>query len=217
VIGMAGIILFGIMVGGGATVVRSCSMASIALTADLIRREYNVTRALIFAGLLMLVFNPDILLHDPSFQLSFLATAGLLLFASPIEKRLTRVPERFGLRGILASTFATQIFVSPFILYTMGQISIIGVLANILVLPVVPLTMLFVFLTGLAGFISYTLSAVFGWLAHILLAYELTVVDFFAGIPFAALKIPPFSGWITAGFYIGLLSLYYYKTRNRED
>ena len=64
-IGGIGIALFGILVGGGATVVRSCVMASIALVASLMRRDDNVGRALVLAGLIMLIQNPLILLHDP--------------------------------------------------------------------------------------------------------------------------------------------------------
>ncbi len=201
VVGGIGIGLFGVMVGGGATVVRSCFMAGVALSADLIRRDYNVTRALIFAGLLMLIQNPMILLHDPSFQLSFLATLGLILLASPIEKRLGRIPDKFGMRGIVASTIATQIFVSPYILYMMGQISVIGMVVNILVLPIIPITMLVVFLTGATGFISLDMAQVFGWVAHLLLTYELHVVEWFARIPFASVTLPMFSGWWVVGFY----------------
>lgn len=200
-VGGVGIGLFGVMVGGGATVVRSCFMAGVALSADLIRRDYNVTRALIFAALVMLIQNPMILLHDPSFQLSFLATLGLILLASPIEKKLTKIPEAFGMRGIVASTIATQIFVSPYILYMMGSISIIGMIVNILVLPIIPITMLAVFLTGAGGFISIDLAHVFGWVAHILLTYELHMVEWFARVPFASVTLPMFSGWWVVAFY----------------
>lgn len=201
VVGGIGIALFGILVGGGATVVRSCFMAGVALSADLIRRDYNVVRALAFAACLMLIENPMILLHDPSFQLSFLATLGLILLASPIEKHLTFIPDKFGLRGIVAATVSTQIFVSPFILYMMGQLSIIGVVVNILVLPFIPVTMLAVFLTGASGFISALVSHVFGWGTHLLLAYELFMVEHFARLPFAAVYLPQFSGWWVVGFY----------------
>jgi competence protein ComEC len=200
-LGGIGIALFGVMVGGGATVVRSCLMAGIALSADLIRREYNVMRALIFAGLAMIVQNPMILLHDPSFQLSFLATIGLILLAGPIERHLRFVPKRFGLRGIVASTLATQVFVSPYILYMMGQFSVIGVVVNILVLPFVPMTMFFVFVAGVVGFISLSFAQVFGWIAYSLLSYELFVVRHFAQMPFASVHLPLFSGWLVVGFY----------------
>ncbi|MBU6426713.1 ComEC/Rec2 family competence protein [Patescibacteria group bacterium] len=199
--GAFGIILFGVMVGGGATVVRSCAMASVALFANLIRRDYNVPRALAFAALLMLIQNPMILLHDPSFQLSFLATLGLILLSGPIEKRIQFLPEVFGIRGTVAATFATQIFVSPYILYMMGQLSLIGVVVNILVLPLIPLTMLAVFLTGAAGFVLSPLGQLLGWFAHLLLSYELFMVEYFARLPFAAVFVPAFSFWWVVGFY----------------
>jgi len=218
VIGGIGMVLFCILVGGGATVIRSCFMASIGLIGNLIRRDYNVTRALIFAGLLMLIQNPTILLHDPSFQLSFLATLGLILLASPIERLLWFIPERFEMRGIFAATISTQIFVSPFILYMMGQLSLIGVFANVLVLPFIPVTMLAVFLTGASGFlspfISIYVSQFFGWIAHLLLNYELLIVENFVKIPFASVTFPQFSFWWVVGFYVvfavGYISLRFY-------
>ena len=216
VIGGVGMLLFGVLVGGGATVVRSCFMASIALVADVTRRSYNVLRALLFAALVMLIQNPTILLHDPSFQLSFLATLGLILLASPIEKRLSFIPDKFGMRGTVASTFATQIFVSPFILYMMGQLSIIGVVVNILVLPFIPLTMLAVFLTGALGFISIGVSQVFALGAHVLLAYELFMVQSFAKVPFASIHLPIFSGWFVVAFYVIFMTLYGWFAFRRE-
>ncbi|MCX6715751.1 MAG: ComEC/Rec2 family competence protein [Candidatus Taylorbacteria bacterium] len=211
VIGGIGIALFGVMVGGGATVVRSCFMASVALGADLIRRDYSVSRALAFAALLMLIQNPLILLHDPSFQLSFLATIGLILLAEPIQNRLTFIPEKFGIRDVVSASFATQIFVSPFILYMMGQISIIGVIVNIIILPFIPITMLVVFLTGAGGFIHPFLGMFFGWAAHILLSYELFIVEKFAQIPYAAVYLPPFSFWWVIGFYGIFLFIFIWK------
>lgn len=202
ILGGLGILAFGILVGGGATVVRSCIMAIIALIATLLRKDYNVGKALFIAAALMLIQNPLILLYDPSFQLSFLATLGLILLSSPIEKRLGFITEKFGIRGLFASTFATQIFVSPYILYMMGQLSIIGIVVNILVLPIIPATMLFVFLSGVSGFISYYISMVFGWISHFLLSYELSMVRFFANIPFASIEIPKFSFWIVIGIYL---------------
>ncbi len=206
--GALGIILFGILVGGGATVVRSCFMAGIALSADLARRDYSVHRALALAALVMVIQNPMIVLHDPSFQLSFLATAGLLLLAGPVERHLGFITERLGIRGIVASTIATQIFVSPFILYMMGQISLIGMVVNILVLPLIPATMLFVTLTGLVGMVSYAASLCFAWVSHIFLSYELFMVTHFARVPFAAAHMPAFSIWWVVGFYAAFAATY---------
>ncbi len=210
--GALGIVAFGILVGGGATVVRSCCMSSIALFADFLRRDYQVKRALFLAGLIMIIQNPLILLHDPSFQLSFLATFGLILLSSPIEARLGFITEKFGIRGIVASSIATQIFVSPYIIYMMGSISIVGFISNILVLPFVPLTMLAVFLTGITGFISVQISQTIAWLAHGLLSYELLIVEYSARIPLATIHFPQFSGWIVVGVYF-IYFIFYMKMK----
>ena len=202
ILGGLGIIAFSVLVGGGATVVRSCIMATIALIGTLLRRDYNVGKALFIAAALMLIQNPRILLHDPSFQLSFLATLGLILLSPVIENRLGFVTEKLGMRGLIASTLATQIFVSPYILYMMGQLSIIGIVVNILVLPIIPATMLFVTLTGLFDFVSQSASEIMGWISYALLSYELFMVQFFAKIPFASLELPKFSFWIVVGFYL---------------
>ncbi len=201
ILGGLGIVAFGILVGGGATVVRSCIMAVIALLGSLLRKDYNVKKALFTAAALMIIQNPLILPYDPSFQLSFLATLGLILLSSPIENRLGFITEKFGIRSLVASTLATQIFVSPYILYMMGQLSIIGIVVNILVLPIIPATMLFVSLTGLLGFISENISQVFAWISHILLSYELFMVKLFANLPIASIDLPKFSFWIVVGFY----------------
>jgi len=208
ILGLISIILFGMLVGGGATVVRSCIMASIALFAEFIRRDYDVMRALFLAAILMLIHNPSILLHDPSFQLSFLATLGLIILASPIENRISFITERLGIRSLIASTLATQIFISPFILYIMGQISIIGIVVNIIVLPFIPITMLFISITGFLGFISYFLSQLTSFISYILLSYELFIVQYFARLPFASIEVPKFSIWIVVGFYVFYFAIF---------
>lgn len=209
VLGMFGIILFGILVGGGATVVRSCIMAIVALSGELLRKDYKVIRALFIAGLFMIIQNPYIVLYDPSFQLSFLASFGLIVLSSPIEDRLTFITEKYGIRSVIASTLATQIFVSPYILYMMGQISIVGMLVNIIVLPFIPATMLFVSLSGIAGFVSIFISKIFAYFANILLSYELFIVEKSANLPFSSIEVPPFSVYIVLFIYLFYFAIFF--------
>ena len=77
-LGAVAMIAFGIMVGGGPTVVRSVLMALLALLARALGREYQVGRALIAALVLMVFWSPKVLIFDTGFQLSFVATAGLI-------------------------------------------------------------------------------------------------------------------------------------------
>lgn len=184
--GAVGIVLFGIMTGGGATVVRASVMALIALLARASGRVYEATAALFLAGFLMVLENPRVLVFDLSFQLSFLATLGLIFIAPAFAKRLSFVTERGGLRGIAAATLGAQTAVLPLLLYRMGELSLVSLPANLLVLPAIPATMLAAFLTGAAGIVHGALAVPFGYGAYAFLAYELFVVDMFSRIPFAS-------------------------------
>ena len=189
------IILFAILAGAGATVVRATIMALLVLVARSTGRVYDVTRALVIAGLIMLVHNPKVLVFDVGFQLSFLATLGLLYLEPIIATRLTRLPEKiliFKFRETIAATLAAQAAVLPLILYEFGNLSLYALPANILVLPVVPYTMLLVFLTGLVGFVFYPLSLLISFPAYALLAYQLFVTRIFSNLPLANINIKSF-------------------------
>ena len=86
VAGILAIISFALLVGLSATVVRASIMASLLLIAQATGRMYLALRGLFGAGLIMVVFNPYLLLYDVGFQLSFLATLGLILLAPLLEK-----------------------------------------------------------------------------------------------------------------------------------
>lgn len=187
------VVLFSVMVGGGATVIRSMVMALIALFGEYIKKDYSPLRALLIAGYGMVFHSPLIAVYDPSFQLSFIATLGLILLGKPLEKHFTWLPERYGVRALVSSTCATQIAVIPLILYLSGSISVGGLLVNFLVLPAVPITMLSVFLTGITGFISYWGLYAFGIVSHVLLQYELMMVTWWSKF-----------SWMSLEFYISL-------------
>lgn len=200
-VGAGSIVLFAVMTGAGATIVRASIMALLVILARATGRTYEITRALFIAGFLMVLHNPKILVFDISFQLSFLATLGLLYLPPLLEKYFHFVPTRFQLREFALSTVATQIFVLPLLLYKMGQLSIVALPVNMLVLMFVPLTMLFGFLAGVVGFASAILSLPFAFLAYGLLAYELKVVELFSALPFASVQIEHFSLWMMLALY----------------
>ncbi len=86
------IIFFAIMTGASATIVRAAIMALLVILARVSGRTSVTIRALFLAGFIMLLFNPMLLVFDPSFQLSFLATLGLLQLSPKIEGWLTFLP-----------------------------------------------------------------------------------------------------------------------------
>lgn len=199
--GILGILLFVIMSGGASTAVRAGIMAVLVLVARATGRNYDVARALVLAAVVMMLFNPYVLVYDVSFQLSFIATVAVIFFAPKIEKYFLWVTERFGLRDIVSVTFSAYIFVLPFVLYKMGNLSLVALPANILVLPFIPFTMGLGFLTGFLGMIWHGLAVPFGLVSYWLLHYELSVISFFANFPFASLSIPNFPLIFTLAIY----------------
>ncbi|MFC1730836.1 ComEC/Rec2 family competence protein [candidate division KSB1 bacterium] len=212
--GVSSIVLFALMTGAGATIVRASIMALLVILARTTGRTYDMTRALFVAGFMMLLHNPKILVHDASFQLSFLATLGLILLSPLLEKYFLFIPDKLNLRGFATATIATQIFVLPLLLYKMGELSIVALPVNLLVLMTVPVTMLFGFLAGVVGFISGLIAAPFAFVAYIFLSYQLAVVEFFAKLPFASVHLDNFPLWLMLGFYIlyGTVLVRVYKT-----
>mgnify|MGYP000237276601 CR=1 FL=1 len=199
--GIFAVLLFVLMTGGSSTAVRAGIMATLALVARATGRNYDVARALILAGVFMILFNPFILAYDVSFQLSFIATVAVIFFAPRIEKHFMWVTDSFKLRDIVSVTCAAYIFVLPFILYKMGSLSIVALPANILILPFIPFTMMLGFLTGVVGLISNILAVPFGYISYLFLHYELWVISFFSNIPFASFSIPNFPLVLTLAIY----------------
>ncbi len=200
--GIVGIFLFALMTGGTATVVRASIMSLLVIIARATGRNYDILRALGVASCLMVFQNPRILMSDPSFELSCMATFALVACSPFFERHLQWLPEKFQIRGTVASTLATQVFLLPILVYMTGIVSLVGLLTNLLVLVIVPATMLMSFLVGLAGFVSLFLSTIVGYFAYLFLNYMLSVVSIFASLPFAYLELPHISYWVVVTFYL---------------
>ncbi len=193
--GIIAITCFALLVGLSATVVRASIMAGLLLLAQGLGQQYHVMRALFFAGALMLLLNPYLLLYDIGFQLSFMATLGLLFFTPHFESTIATQGSKIKITDFFWATLATQIAVLPLLLFHIGEVSLIAVVVNVLVLPVVPIVMLMTFITGIIAFVSLPLASVVGFATNVLLGYILFVARWFAELPFAAVSVPEFSAW----------------------
>ncbi len=212
--GILGIVLFIMMAGGASTAIRAGVMAILALIGKATGRNYDVGRALVLAGAGMIFLNPFILAFDVSFELSFIATVAVIFFSPKLEKYFLWIKWKW-LRDLVSITVAAYIFVMPFILYKMGNLSFVALPANFLILPFIPMTMLAGFLSGIFGFISSWLALPFNFLSYGLLHYELSTVDFFSHLPFAAITIKNFPLILTVLIYI-LFAYFLFKTKNIE-
>ena len=137
-----------LLTGASPSVVRAALMAAAMLVARLGGSRAHAASALAFAALIMLLAAPPVL-WDVGFQLSLLATAGLVWFGAPIERRLHRWPG--WIREPVALTLAAQLTTLPVILVNFERLSLIAPIANVLVVPFVPVAMLFSATAAVAG------------------------------------------------------------------
>ncbi len=177
------IMLFALMTGASASVIRASFMATLLLVARKIGRPYSAVYALIFAGLIMIIFNPKIIAFDLAFQLSFLATLGLIFLYPDLENKFSKIPDFLKLRQYLSATLAAQIFVLPLLIYKFGGLSLISPLVNILILPMIPIIMILGFLGGFLGLISTFISEIVFMFAYLPLLYIVKISEFFARFP----------------------------------
>ncbi|MCE9541546.1 ComEC family competence protein [Candidatus Kaiserbacteria bacterium] len=211
------VMMFALMAGGAASAVRAGLMALIAIFARITHRVFLAERVLGVVACLMVFWNPWTLVFDPGFQLSALATLGLILYTPIFSDWLSRVPERFGLREIVASTCGTQLMVLPLLLYQNGSLSIVALPANLFALITVPLAMFASFVAAVAGMVTGPLAPVFGAPAYLVLRYEISVAHVFASLPYAAVLVPAFGVlWLSAAYaFLAAAYVYVQKKKGR--
>lgn len=209
-----GIMLFVIMTGGTAPVVRSAIMASITLLGALSYKTVLQNRALFGAVFVMVFINPLSLLDDASFALSVLATFAIINCAEPVKRELTKVTEKFQMRQILSETLATQIVVLPYLLYEIGNLSIVAPISNIIVLPLIPWIMLLTFIVGMIAWIP-VISLPFAGLLIILSTFVIWVSHLLSNIPFGYFEIKHFPFWAMIVCYVGLYIFWLWNEHKR--
>ena len=206
-------LFFAVMTGFASASLRAALMALIAISGEWSGRIYRPDRALLVVAVGMLAWNPYLLVFDPGFQLSFLATAGLMAFSPTFLEWFSRVPEKWGLREILVTTSAAQIAVVPLLLYSSGNLSIVSLPANLLALVAVSPAMLVSLIAAIGGLILGPLAPIIGFPAYVLLSYILGIAHALSSIPFAAVMIPAFSAWLLVPIYAALFGYALLKNR----
>jgi len=188
-------IFFALMTGGASSSVRAAAMAVIGVVGRATGRLYLASRALGVVALGMVVWNPFTLSFDLGFQLSVLATLGLIWFTPIFSARLKWITEKFALREITASTLGTQLAVLPLLLYQNGQLPLFSLPANLFALIAIPPAMTASALASVAGLIAEPVATLVALPAYILLSYIIEIAKFFASLPFSSVAIGAFSAW----------------------
>jgi competence protein ComEC len=207
--------LYALLTGMHPPVVRGAIMASLFLTAELLGRQRTAITSLAFAAAIMVGINPQIL-WDASFQLSFLAMAGLIFIAPPFmslgRKAVSATIGEQGVGVSLASiitdsfsvTLAATIAVWPVVAHYFGIVSLVGPLATFLALPALPGIIAIGALAGLIGLFALPIAQAMGWLTWLFTSYMLLVVNGLAPLPLSSIEVSTVDPVLIVVYYLVL-------------
>lgn len=198
---------FAFITGLSASVVRSVVMFTFICTGRYFNREANIYNSLAISFLVLILFKPTFL-FDAGFQLSYLAVFGIVAF-EPVYKKLrfSRYRAVNYATDLLTVSLAAQIAVLPLSLYYFGQLPLLFLLTNLVVIPLSNLILVTGLLTLLLNFLWAAAALVFGKL----LGYGIEVMNDFIRIIASwdsfVLRDIPFTILLTIGLYGVILLL----------
>ncbi|HEU5005232.1 MAG TPA: ComEC/Rec2 family competence protein [Candidatus Saccharimonadales bacterium] len=206
--------LFVMVTGFSASIIRAALVSALSLWAAYYGRRVKPMVLISFAAALTGLMNPFYVWGDLSWYLSFLAFFGILIIAPTIQARLfSRQPKL--ITAVLLETLSAELMTLPLIMMSFSQLSIISLLANLLVVPLVPLAMLLAATAAFVGALLPQLAGWFAWPAVVLLTYMLDVVHILANIPSVLLHTSISVNLMLTFYVILLLSVLTMRRRAR--
>jgi len=199
-----GIIFYAVLAGLEPSIIRASIMGILVFSAQIMGRQTLAVNGLVLAGFTMLYIDPT-LLSDVGFQLSFVATAGILYIKPLFGKQEGIVSE-------VSTTIAAQIATLPILLANFGVYSIYSILVNGLVLWTVPILMMIGGIGAILGLILAPLGQLLIYLCYPLLLYFEMIVNFFGKIG-GVISIQALSWEFIAGYYCLLISALIFSKR----
>jgi competence protein ComEC len=214
-IALAGITLFGLLVGFSAPVIRAWLMGALTIIAILTGRKAHPLTSLATASLIMTAINP-LILWSVSFQLTFVATLALIVVDPIISKAFTALIVRvragrfwWFLAGLSTTTIAAQLLTLPLIWHYFGQISWVALFANLLILPVQPILLAAGALITAVGSVYLAVGRTLAYLLWPLLRYCIVVTRWFGQLPNASTQLPALNlTWVIISYAIIALGIY---------
>jgi competence protein ComEC len=185
VISLALIGLFLLFAGFSASIVRAAIVSMLSIAAAYYGRTFRPLVLILLAACVTAGWFPLYLWSDLGWYLSFLAFFGVLVLAPLLIKRIYKGKQPQLLAAVIIETLCAQIMTLPLIMYIFGNISLISLPANVLIVPLVPLGMAVAFAAGLGGMLTPFISGWIAWPARVLLTYMLDVIGLLAQVPHA--------------------------------
>ena len=186
VLGTIALIIFVCLTGLQPSVIRAAIMGFGALIALVTQRKVKPLGSLLVAATLLLIINP-LWIWDLGFQLSFLATLGLLVTVPPLMKQLDWLPG--AIASLIAIPLAASLWTLPLQLYIFGMVAPYSIAANVVTAPFIALISLGSFISALAAVISPVAGSALAWLLYYPTQLLIELVQFFNALPGSSVAV----------------------------
>jgi competence protein ComEC len=205
VLGSGALLLYGCLSGAEASIVRAILMGFASLAALLLQRQVRPVPILLVIAVLMLLFKP-LWVWDLGFQLSILATLGLIVSASPIVTALDWLPPT--LASLIAVPLAATLWTLPLQLYTFGTLPLYGLLANVMTALLLSLLTIGGFVGSLAALIWPLLGSAIAWLLYWPAQLLIAIVQGISQLPGSSLALGKISLLQLLALYGGMMTVW---------
>jgi len=182
--------------------VRAGVMGSLLLWAARLGRLASSNRALLLAAGIMVFISPLVLFYDIGFQLSFLAAWGIINIYAPLAEKVEIKNDFLDIKSIFLTSFAAQLGVLGILIYNFNTFSLASFLANIIILPFVPVIMLLGFVSIMIAFLFFPLAMVIAFVTEKALELQIAVIGFFSNFSFSQIKISGLGIFWLLGYYL---------------
>jgi competence protein ComEC len=215
---MIPVTIYGLLAGMSPSTQRAVLMINVFLMTFLIKREHESINTLAIAALVILTVHPPAL-FSISFQLSFTSVFAIIYGFSSLWKNQTEYHNNHWIRKKISAFFFASLFAIlgslPLVMYYFNQISLIGLAANFILVPligfiVVPIGLISAFFSLL----SHGLSSIGFQIGGTILSFAISIVHFFSELPVSSIKTVTPSGLEIALYYISGISILYLIRRH---
>lgn len=193
--GLGALCLFVLVVGPDASVLRAGVMGAATLLCLLRGRQAEPLAILAVAVIAVVGVRPA-MLYSVGMHLSVAATAGIVMFSTPLALRMSWLPEP--LRVMLSATLAAQVAVAPILMLVFGEISVTAPLANFLALPVVGIATVLGLVAGCIAVFWAPLGVAVASLIAPASWWVVSVAERLGGATWSAVEVPPGFGLAAA-------------------
>lgn len=204
--------------GFSPSMTRAGLVATLSLLAWYYGRKFHPIKLLIYAASITLAYNPSYLLGDVGWYLSFTAFAGILIIAPLITRYFYPDPDKVSLiPETVIATFSAQLATLPIILHVFGSFSLLSIVANVLIVPIIPFAMLSVFVSGLSGLLLPFLAGIISLPAVWILKYCTLVINFIASFELSPITYKADLSHVMTMYGIGSVLVLWlmFKTKHR--